>query len=233
MNKPYSDCTVNDDNSLSEPLKDSSLFDFIIKSNYSYSREYCYGLCEQMIVAKTCNCINFYNMFRIPNYKICKTSDETMCGYKSMVRTMEPNFYIINCLDKCPLECFEQKYKFLETFSNYPTINDLTRMEDDNLISEKFKNYTDFKDYLSDNIVKMSIYYDSLSYLETSESQLLSDDTLMANLCGQIGLFLGLSFISLYDLICFNYAKCLFLKKYYKKKNNKKVGPMEIVAIDN
>ena len=64
-----------------------------------------------------------------------------------------------------------------------------------------FANHTDFKTGYSTNLVNIVVYYDTLAYTRVTESPAISEVTLMSNIGGQIGLFLGMSLLGIVELI--------------------------------
>ena len=53
----------------------------------------------------------------------------------------------------------------------------------------------------SESFVSLNIFYDSLSYIRTSESPQMNVVALLASIGGNLGLFLGVSVFSLCELI--------------------------------
>jgi hypothetical protein len=64
-----------------------------------------------------------------------------------------------------------------------------------------------------ESIVRLNIFYDSLSYTLSEESPQLDMVTLIANIGGNLGLFLGMSMFSFCELI----TTLIELYYFYKK----------------
>ncbi len=117
--------------------------------------------------------------------------------------------YINNCGHLCPLECQSTSYRIIETefkwsdfdasyFSNFINILDKNPNLDKKL---DLKNLT--AQQLSENMLGLVFYYDSLRYTQISQSPKTSLSVLVSNLGGSFGLFLDLSFVSVCRAVVF------------------------------
>jgi hypothetical protein len=101
----------------------------------------------------------------------------------------------------CPEECDSIKYSSSISHASYPSYNEyLNLLNNSNLIS-KFpdKNKTSFED-LKRSVLSLKIYYSNLEYTEISQQAKFETWDLVSNLGGILSLFLGLSFLSFFDL---------------------------------
>lgn len=67
----------------------------------------------------------------------------------------------------------------------------------------------------------VDIYYDSKEFTQIIQKPLLTYDLLLANLGGQLGLFLGLdvlSFVEVFEFVYFGIKLCIKEKLVFKKK---------------
>ena len=98
---------MNDENELmGEPLADPYLFEEVLKTNYTYSRDTCILFCAQLQTTKTCGCNSYDIELRVDGFDLCLSSADRSCSNDFYYNTFLSGSYITqNCLDKCPLEC--------------------------------------------------------------------------------------------------------------------------------
>ena len=84
---------------------------------------------------------------------------------------MDSNRFKVDCLKECPLECNTIEYQVVSTPGFIKTFN----------LEEDFSNY-----------IRLSIYYNSFSYINYKESPTISIYSLISNIGGVLGLLLGI-----------------------------------------
>ena len=67
--------------------------------------------------------------------------------------------------------------------------------------------------HLKNNVVKFQIFYDYLGYINIEESIKMSDFDFIANIGNFYGLYLGMSFLSFFELFELAYSVLLILIK--------------------
>ena len=126
----------------------------------------------------------------------------------------------------CLPACNEMIYSSSVSYSQYPsdvTVSRLARFQSQSTES------------LDDNILAINIYFGSLSTIVTSTDFTYSWSGLLADIGGQLALFVGASVISFMELVllCFDETKCsgVFIRKKIKEKEEeyelKKKGDKE------
>ena len=100
----------------------------------------------------------------------------------------------------CPLECNQTLIK--TSISSVLLVGDgyLSRIKNSNL-STDFINRTIDVVTVEKSIVHVNIFYESLSYTETTESSQMNIVSLLASIGGNLSLFLGVSVFSLCEII--------------------------------
>ena len=121
----------------------------------------------------------------------------------SIQKEMSSRFEELNrdCLPLCPLECNQTLYKTSSSFSQligYQFIFNI--MNNSNLISD-FINRTIDAATAEKSVVKVNVYYSSLGYTEITESPQMDIVSLLADIGGNLGLFLGVSAFSLAEIL--------------------------------
>ena len=210
----YSDCRVDEHNEpMGKPLDENDpdaplLFDQARHSGYAYTRNTCIYLCAQLLTRRACTC----DSFDLPPLQktnnrsgyLCVSVNETACASAFFYgKFMSGDFIKHNCLGKCPLECHSSQLDThsLRTF-NYPSDEDIKRVNNDPVLSASFGHHSDFRVYLKSNLVKFSIGYDSpLSAIRVDERPNILLVELVGTLGGHLNLLLGMSLLSFVELV--------------------------------
>ena len=100
----------------------------------------------------------------------------------------------------CPLECSQRTLTAMPVYFAYPTGNDTYRVSIDKRMRGLYGDDVDFG-YLGNNLVKVVVYYDTLAYTLAEERALITVDMLFGTLGGHLHLFLGMSLLSVVELI--------------------------------
>jgi hypothetical protein len=199
--RPYSNCLI--DNQTNGGFQ-SELFNIIQNSPYRYTQPTCFYQCFQKITSQECNCTNPSLVLLLPNLTQCVTSNQTNCWSSLITQQnfLTNDFFVKNCQQDCPLECYLDQFDTtLSSAELIPNILFYFIISNANL-------KCDFIDY---NIIDMdaakksfayfSIFYKQLSYEVSTESPQLALITLFANIGGYLGLFLGVSVFSIFEII--------------------------------
>jgi hypothetical protein len=105
----------------------------------------------------------------------CYETDYNSCTWKYQIDFVGNNNLIEKCSDYCPLECDTISYSFtIDRFPNEPNAAYLT---------------------------VVNIFYQTLKYTSINQLAKTKPKQLISNLGGYLGLFVGLSFVSLFEII--------------------------------
>ena len=196
--KPYSNCDIEEN--YTPNYWDKDFFKEILKSNLSYTQSLCFFECYQRELIKKCNCSDPW-FTSIIDISPCSSNNETDCLvqiYNSVFLSSLSDFIKTECVPHCPLECTRKEFKY--TISNQIIDNWYynEKIESNkNFISEiKSRNSS-----LKESVIAVNVYYNSLTYNLSTESQLKDILSLLAYIGGISGLFLGVSFFSIFELI--------------------------------
>ena len=207
--KPYSDCTVLENNNmLSETLVDRTLFDQVLATGYEYTQNTCILFCLQRLYSTRCGCISQSISYKVAGYDYCLTSEQTTCLDEFYTNNFTAGTFIAdNCLAKCPLECTSGELQTTLAFFKYPytTLYVDTVLQNNENLNAYDSDHWDFYSDLGNNVVKFSVYYDSLRYTRLEEEPKMSGEDLLGVLGGHLHLFLGmslLSFVEIVELVC-------------------------------
>ena len=188
---PYSDCELTEDEI--EKYSKSIYVKQILNANYSYSRSFCLDFCRHdlMISKNKSSCFTLDSSIRVPNITVCHNKSYTKKSVTELYYEYVGDYYkkseiLEECLTKCPSECKMIKY------TSYVTMSDLTSyLEDFSRIRLMQRNITYRKENLKNDLVRLRIYFNSMSSMFYKESPTMSIFGLVSNLGGTLGLFLG------------------------------------------
>ena len=197
--KPYSDC---DFDLISFNTYSSMQYKKILNSNNTqYKREYCLDLCLQEYIISKCNCtINGYlsaHFFDVP----CLNEESIKCFYSQSFNILKNNNKTQSCYSECPIECNETD--FITQISQINMISDLflNMYLNNTKFKSTFPNGIVTSKTLNDNLARVNIYYEKLSYTVITESPAMSFVSLCSSIGGTLSLFLGVSVLSIVEVI--------------------------------
>ncbi|XP_047502615.1 acid-sensing ion channel 2-like [Penaeus chinensis] len=168
--------------------------DYGFNHPYKYSRKLCKQLCVEREFRERCGCYIGQN----PLYDSLQTVPERRCSsvdrieglcIASVTKSIEEDTILCDC----PLPCSEMKYDTQVTTSKTNNVYY-------NILSQTRK---PLKSICTNDsqMVSLLVYLDSKSYQVTEESPAYSWDTLLSNIGGSLGLFVGVSLISILEVI--------------------------------
>ena len=198
---PYSECGVLENNSLVINLADRTIFDQVIATNSSYTRQTCLAFCTQMLTTRRCGCKSNRLAYNVTNVSYCLGKHELGCAATVWNSPLDINDA---CMDKCPLECSLMRF-------------DVKQYRRDVSLS-----FADFFPYLSNqtvqaNVVQVTIKYNDLAYVETREEPKMNGKELFASVGGHLHLFLGMSLMSFVQIVELFFLSVLkFSTAYFK-----------------
>jgi hypothetical protein len=181
---PYSSCInlANFDSALYRSFKESSKI---------YRQRDCIDLCIQQRIIKNCSCYDL-NYRRLFNSSPCRTRATISCAETQYFEFVS-NEISHECLDQCPLECDSVSYELTLSSSDFPS----------RFVYERYKSFFPMSEYelFKKMSVSVNIYYPSLEYSKLTELPKTSVIDLFSSIGGTLGLYIGISFLSLIELV--------------------------------
>jgi len=194
---PYEDC-FNDIDSYYK--FNTTLVDEILKSSSVYQQSACLELYKRKMLQYKCNC----EVIPTNTFVCINSSSETNMN---CVENTNNYFYISNyteCLPLCPTECNTQEFKISTSFLTYPHLSNVKSLSENPIIKSKYENISNVTvNQLRESIVSVAIYYEDLSYTVISKEPKISLLDLISSIGGIMGIFLGISFLSLLEIVEF------------------------------
>jgi hypothetical protein len=197
--KPYSNCEID-----SESPKygfNSELLNLIAQSDYEYTQELCFEQCYQREALRECGFAdsNFLSLF---NQKLVETNEAYECVNGIYLKKYSSlDFLNKICLPLCPLECNRTEYKATVTTSQLIGDIYVDYIKGNKNLTSDFINRSIISDTAARSIVKINIFYESLSYTLVTESPKMNVVSMLASIGGNLSLFLGISVFSLFEVV--------------------------------
>jgi len=173
LEEPYNNCLKD----VSKFKKNKTLIDYFLNRSLSYSQEKCLDFCFDLfyIQENPCECkeSELGNVFE-QCWVIKERASYSSCTWKYRTNFTK-NDLVEKCSDYCPLECDSMTFSYS--------------------ISTYNRSYN--RKSLSTEIY---VYYRSLKYTSITQQAKMKWEQLISNLGGYLSLFVGLSFVSLFEI---------------------------------
>ncbi len=197
LGQPYSEC-VEDINNFK---LNKTIIQFIKDLNRSYSQKECFHVCSQLFALESnCNCISNLNRFDTDCIKQPKEEETSVkICIAEYLKNFRKNLQHENCTTYCPLEC--NSISYVITGYNEPVpvvsgnISTLTRNSYTSL--NRFDTY----DEVNKHFIVFYVYYKELQYTLISQVPKTETFSFVSNIGGILGLYLGISFLSLVEIL--------------------------------
>ena len=196
LSKPYSNCEI--DSNSPKFRQDSDLYNLIAQSEYEYTQQLCFTQCLQKKFINKYNCTLYY-LISLYNKSVCDTNMVNLI-YSSN-DSFDSNYINTYCLPLCPLECNQTLYKTSISTVQLNGYKFITSIKNNTNLAFDFINRTLDAITARDSFVSVRVYYESLSYISSTELPQMDVPTLLGSIGGNLGLFLGISVFSLYELV--------------------------------
>ncbi|XP_070538261.1 amiloride-sensitive sodium channel subunit beta-like [Ptychodera flava] len=200
QNQPYGNCTDETSNlHFTDNVKKDS-------SDKMYSIVSCEKACFRKVLLDYCGCTDSVNI----NAPSCRILNDTqVVCVQLMLFFFQSN--LLPC--DCPPPCRETKYQMTISESKWPSDAYL-----DNLLklvkvkNQKTRNLNDLESARS-NLVRLKVYFESLNYESTSEHPAYTWEDLLSDVGGTLGLYIGLSVITVCEICRFVIDICLLCSR--------------------
>ncbi|CAI5440456.1 unnamed protein product [Caenorhabditis angaria] len=195
-------------------------------TNLSYTSTSCVALCKARQYFEICGCSPaLYNLEN--KYKECNPFETYTCVDNHM-RTSQSDKFAINLpqCNECRIECNSLVYRAYNSYGS--------RLSNGALSWLHAKNATWTNAHMRSNFQMINIFYRDMSYTEYNQVQDASITQLLSDIGGNMGMFLGMSVITITE-ICLFFSKVFWIgtskqrRKYmFSKKLNENTRQEEI-----
>ncbi|XP_013390239.1 acid-sensing ion channel 4-like [Lingula anatina] len=168
-----------------------------------YSKVNCMAECNHKNIMQKCGCrLHYYPP--VAGTRECSPYDVYTCVGQQLVIDSDEKAAALNC--DCSEPCSGVSYQHGVTHSR---------------ISDSYANYSatitgKSPEYVRSNYVILKVYYSDLSYQETIQSASYPFLTLLADIGGALGLVLGMTMMTLVEVVDFCFQLCWL--QFYKRK---------------
>lgn len=220
--EPFNLCASN----ANKPnLNESFLYEMTLNLTKSYSQKYCFDLCYQNEIIQNCDCYD-EKVLKFVNYKhrlqSCNdkfdiwpsvsqkskkpkyylTYDDYQLSCPSLVKeAFYAGDYVTKCSKYCPRECNYKKYSSTISKSKYPSRFYSSILLNNTNLKQIMQLENRTSKELLDSVLSVNIYFGSDEFTSEEEVPLKSLNDLISELGENLGLFLGLSALSTFEII--------------------------------
>ena len=216
LSAPFSNCIA--DLTASQSFG-SVLHDYMISSGIStYDQASCIRLCYQTAVQYTCECYDpkYPSLGNITNK--CLNFSEIECTLSITDNIfLKENDYINICGFDCPIECNTIEYAQSYSSSSYPSEHFIRKLSKKHYLNNFNLNdsLVNLQSSVRDYLVRVTVNYNQLGYKFFAEQPSIDLFTLIGNIGGQFGLFIGISILSIVELLELIIDIIIFSRKRY------------------
>ncbi|CEF68079.1 Na+ channel, amiloride-sensitive family-containing protein [Strongyloides ratti] len=177
-----------------------------------YTSSSCYAICRAKYFIEKCGCTPMiYNV--IGDYKNCLPYEILSCFLPNITNTNKTLNFVLPDLPacyECKADCESWQYNMYNSYGDDFSIGALTYLK------QKVPTWTNY--YILKNIVAINIFYREIGYTEFSQKQSTTFVEVLSNIGGNMGLFLGMSVLSVVEVIIY-FCKILWLTISKRRRN--------------
>ncbi|KAK0055370.1 amiloride-sensitive sodium channel subunit gamma-2 [Biomphalaria pfeifferi] len=200
----------------------------------SYTRNLCQKMCLLRKIHEKCKCLdthyNYINiLMKFVDNRTCLTQDEVHC-----LTEVKDSFVGDEESCGCYSPCSEKVYDAYISSRQWPN-DDIAEVLIQEVCNSKPNVCNTLKNKTSvekrESFLKLNIFYRDLNFQEMKEESDYDKYQLMSDFGGTIGLWLGLSILSAFEIVqLFLGAYCILLKKADKRREKKRESKKKAVA---
>ena len=133
-------------------------------------------------------------------YTTCVTDKQIQCNedlFKNYLKTNSD----FDCTHKCPLECNQTTFETTMSFGSLSGNSFVDKINENENLKKDFVKRALNEKTARESVIKVNLYYDSLSYELSTESPKMTLADLLASIGGNLGLFMGMSLMSFSEIL--------------------------------
>jgi amiloride-sensitive sodium channel subunit alpha/amiloride-sensitive sodium channel subunit gamma len=152
----------------------------------------------------------------------CRTDSESSCAMQ-LTYNGQLGSIIPNCISKCPLECNSTEITYKLNSQASSGVGYVDSIIENPAISYDFDSTPITVETASNKFVQLFIHYDSLKHTSSTDTPSMDIVTLLSNIGGTLGLFLGISALSVCELLHVLVEIFLLSKKRFEDRKTNSV----------
>ncbi|CAB3990402.1 degenerin deg-1-like, partial [Paramuricea clavata] len=212
-----------------DPFKNGSCHASLTLSTRNIYRNYLNGAANKYTV-KAC----LESCLARAQFSKCKCSDAKYAGYVERLCNEPDELTCMNsvrssfknnrlgCTEQCPQPCEHHSYRYTIMTSTLTTKAKETKKKD------KFANKKDPSFDFDDNFLRVKIFYDELNLEKVVQSTYYDLQTLLGDIGGQMGLWIGISVISVAEFGDLLISLCIVATRKSRDRKKTKTSEMEM-----
>ncbi|XP_041464799.1 amiloride-sensitive sodium channel subunit alpha-like isoform X1 [Lytechinus variegatus] len=166
-----------------------------INSSYSgfYSVRCCFKACYQQSLFNECGCVDDILL----DYRQCRVTSKREMLCKSEVESRYINDEL-QC--ECPLPCKEKNYRTSISSASWPSKRFKPHLLSKFHSNPKIRMILEEEEKARSNLIRVMIYFETLNVERVEQVPRYTIPNILGNVGGLMGLFTGMSFISLFEV---------------------------------
>jgi hypothetical protein len=133
-------------------------------------------------------------------YATCVTDQQIQCNEDLFQKYLNTNSDF-DCTHKCPLECNQTTFVTTMSFGSISGYSFVDKINENENLKKDFGKRPINEGTARESVIKVNLYYDSLSYELSTESPKMTLADLLASIGGNLGLFMGMSLMSFSEIL--------------------------------
>ncbi|XP_070582192.1 uncharacterized protein [Ptychodera flava] len=207
LSEPYTNCSNDED------------FESVYGEGYKYSDMDCHKTTMQQYIRDECECVDTIYLEGIP----CDVADFKQEQCRQLMEYFYQRGLISN---NCKEPCKATKYSKTMSQSMWPSkkhVGGVIKVL--RPINEKVRNIVVDEQSARENLVRLAVYYEELNYQKITKLPAYTIEELLADLGGILGLYIGMSLITAFEVLELFLNALRHLAKKFCKPKPEEDGP--------
>lgn len=176
----------------------------------------CRNLCIQQDTIKACGCYNPM-LDALDSKKPCQNIIDFTCMFQ-VFQNLSYSSSINECIRiNCPIACKRIMFETKSYISDYPSELNYNILRATPSVRENFKPDELTYENIRKKYAYVNVYFEELRYMSIKEVEAMTGIDLFSSIGGTMGLFIGISVLSLVEVI---EILCLAVAEFFKKSTN-------------
>ncbi|XP_033126038.1 degenerin mec-10-like [Anneissia japonica] len=202
--EPYGNCT-------NTPTADMNA---IFKNDSVYTVTACQKACLQRVLTEYCDCVDTMLTEGVSRCRLLDNEQERCRQVINFLHSLQ----LTDC--ECRIPCSEIKYEKTISQSLWPSESYVnTLLESIYAINQSHRNRLYDLPTAQQNLVRLEVYYEDLSYTSISESPAYTWESLFGDIGGTLGLYIGLSMLTVVEFFEFVIDLVVYIINKLCKRN--------------
>ena len=200
LGQPYNEC-FTDVYTEAYNSFNRTIIDYLQSTKRIYTQQDCNLICSYLFALQesNCNCNSSLDKFSRncirQFYEISSQNDTKYCIANYLENFRKNSINDNKCELYCPVECDSFNFQVNNYLENLPAIGNISKKQDKRYGLDKFNTYEE----ANKHFVSINIYLKDLKYTLVSQDPKAQIFDLISSIGGILGLFAGISFVSILE----------------------------------